>query len=199
MINTNTDDIFSRELYSLVTKIVNYRFLHNRLFTTNNSIDYDDLIQQGMLYALEAKHTFNPELTSFNTWVTTQVITRLSNFLKENSLVNVSRRETTSGVLPEYIDFNEAPEPPYIEYTLDIDELYDLLYSKCNSLLEPPNNLLVLYYFGVIANERYSLKQLADMFFISKSTAYARIKSSVDVLSRDIDLSNYANIVFKNV
>lgn len=201
MIITNYDKS-SSELYKLITNIINNNYLNNRLFITNNAIDYDDLIQQGMLYALEAKQTYDPGQTAaFTTWITTQVDRRLLNYLKENNgTVTSGRHRADKGVLPYTLDIdNPDITLPSIQYELDTDELYSLLIRKCNELLKPPNNFLVLYYFGVLSDTPLTYDDLAGMYnFNSRQAVQQRIERSIDKLKGDSELSNYSELLFIN-
>lgn len=193
--------------YDYLLEIVKRSFMINGLSYNDNSLELDDLLQEGLLYLITNKPSLIKSLTkaNINSKAVLELHTSIRYYLRDNAgLIKTQRyTEPMALVYPDEEEiWNDLKSDESLEDYYDDIALNKLLIEKCHEKLTYPDYYLVLYNFGLIGKEvsGIGIRELGDMYKMSFKTVARHINHALDMLSCDKQLRQaYEDLVGKSL
>lgn len=82
------------------------KFVLSRYIRTPPGL-YEDLEQEGYLALCKAAETYNPEVGKFSTWAIPNIIGRIRQYLREDNLIKIPRKDYYDGNFPSVSSIDE--------------------------------------------------------------------------------------------
>lgn len=177
-----------RQLYRQVFGTVVKYFSKDHRFLNDPAIAFEDLLQEGVSYALLAHQTYNPgKGTHINTWVRIKVFQGLHHLL---------RRNVTIMVYPDQWQDPEVEWALILEKNSNISEedflgeIYEILVDECLKL-PLRQALLTLYSHGIGTPVPQTQEELAIQSGLSRNQVAYAISTAKSKLSQNVRLKEF--------
>ena len=185
------------DLYKIFRHKINDIYKNNRNVLNDNAIDIEDLVQEAMTAALASESTYkSSESLSIQGWMIMQGLFHVSDYVARHT-GTINNPSTRNGSETEFL---KAVYPKSFErilgHTDNIqlvakEEFIEFIHNKINEVLEYPDNVFVLYNYGLVGDTPINLRTLEMMFGIPKTTVARRIERSVIKLRDDPEVQKY--------
>jgi len=156
---------------------------HNEIFKyiynmVNNYNDTEDLVQEIFFKIYKNLKKYNPNKASFRTWMYRISKNHVINYLKSSkSKINRNNLEYDDSI-------NKSDEN--VEESVIKDNQINMILKAMEKILSPKNyEIMHLHYFSNL-----TVKEISQTLSIPDKTIYKAIKSSINKLKKEVDVSD---------
>ena len=183
-------------LYKIFGDKIKDIYKNNRNVLNDNAVDIEDLVQEAMTAALESETKFKPtEGIDIKGWMILSGLHHVRNYVARHT-GTINNPSAANGTDNEFL---KAIYPKSFEKILGSAEdtnvingdLIEFFHNRINDLLEHPDNLLLMYNYGLVGKEPIDVRTLEDMYNIPKSTIARRVERSIIKLRNDPEVQRY--------